>query len=154
MAIRAAKIMKEQKKVFKWFVIGTGELKEELTKQIQAADVADCFILLGARENPYPYIKNCTVFIQPSRYEGKSVVLDEAKILAVPIVATAYPTVGDQLQDKVEGMVVPMNPEGIARGLTAMLEDEQTRETYTNYLSGREYGNQDEIKKYMELMDD
>lgn len=154
MAIKAAKIMKEQKKVFKWFVIGTGELKEELTKQIQAADVEDCFILLGARENPYPYIKNCTVFIQPSRYEGKSVVLDEAKILAVPIVATAYPTVGDQLQDKVEGMVVPMNPEGIAQGLTAMLEDEQTRETYTNYLSGREYGNQDEIKKYMELMDD
>lgn len=64
-------------------------------------------------------------FIQPSRYEGKSVVLDEAKILAVPIVATAYPTVGDQLQDKVEGMVVPMNPEGIAQGLTAMLEDER-----------------------------
>ena len=74
--------------------------------------------------------------------------------MAVPIVATAYPTVGDQLRDKVEGMVVPMNPEGIAQGLTAMLEDEQTRETYTNYLSGREYGNQDEIKKYMELMDD
>ena len=89
-----------------------------------------------------------------SSYEGKSVVLDEAKILAVPIVATAYPTVGDQLQDKVEGMVVPMNPEGIAQGLITMLEDEQTRETYTNYLSGREYGNQDEIKKYMELMDD
>ena len=89
MAIKAAKIMKEQKKVFKWFVIGTGELKEELTKQIQAADVEDCFILLGARKNPYPYIKNCTVFIQPSRYEGKSVVLDETKILAGPIVATA-----------------------------------------------------------------
>ena len=77
------------------------------------------------------------------------------QLLSLPVwFATAYPTVGDQLQDKVEGMVVPMNPEGIAQGLTAMLEDEKMGETYTNYLSGREYGNQDEIKKYMELMDD
>ena len=152
MAIKAAAIMKQKKAAFKWFIIGTGELKEELEKQIHAENVEDCFILLGARENPYPYIKNCTVFIQPSRYEGKSVVLDEAKILAAAIVATAYPTVGDQLQDKVEGMVVPMNPEGIAKGLLEMMENEELRNKYSDYLSGREYGNQKEIEKYIELI--
>lgn len=153
MAIKAAKIMKEANYNFKWFVIGTGELESELKKQIQMANVEDCFILIGARENPYPYIKNCTVFVQPSRYEGKSVVLDEAKILAVPIVATEYPTVGDQLEDKVEGMVVPMNPEGIAEGLLEMARNDELRKKYSSYLASREYGNQKEIEKYIQLMD-
>lgn len=153
MAIEAAKIMKDKGLDFKWFVIGNGELKEELEKQINAKNLEDDFILLGTRENPYPYIKNCSVFVQPSRYEGKSVVLDEAKILAMPIVATAYPTVGDQLQDKVEGMVVPMNAEGIAEGLLAMTKSEELRKKYSSYLTGREYGNQKEIEKYIQLID-
>lgn len=153
MAINAAKIMKDKGLNFKWFVIGSGELKEELEKQIYSLHVEDCFVLLGARENPYPYIKNCTIFIQTSRYEGKSVVLDEAKILAAPIVATAYPTVGDQLKDKVEGMVVPLNAEGIAEGLLQMANNEGLRKSYSEYLASREYGNQKEIEKYMQLMD-
>lgn len=153
MAIKAAKIMKEAKFNFKWFVIGTGELEAELKKQIQMSNVEDCFILIGAKENPYPYIKNCTVFIQPSRYEGKSVVLDEAKILAVPIVATAYPTVGDQLEDKVEGMIVPMNPEGIAEGLLEMAKNEELRKKYSDNLASKEYGNQKEIEQYIQLID-
>lgn len=152
LAIEAAKIMKEQGLNFKWFIIGNGELKEELEKQINALNLADYFILLGTRENPYPYIKNCSIFVQPSRYEGKSVVLDEAKILAVPIVATAYPTVGDQLQDREEGMIVPLNAEGIAEGLERMMRDAELRDRYTEYLSGREYGNQKEIEKYVQLM--
>ena len=145
--------MKDSGLNFKWFVIGSGELKDALSKQIQALGVEDCFVLLGARENPYPYIKNCSIFIQPSRYEGKSVVLDEAKILAASIVATAYPTVGDQLQDKVEGMVVPMNAEGIAEGLLKMAKNEELRKRYSDYLASREYGNQKEIEKYMQLID-
>ncbi|MBQ6995560.1 MAG: glycosyltransferase [Lachnospiraceae bacterium] len=152
LAIEAAKIMKEQGLNFKWFIIGNGELKEELEKQINALNLADYFILLGTRENPYPYIKNCSIFVQPSRYEGKSVVLDEAKILAVPIVATAYPTVGDQLQDREEGMIVPLNAEGIAEGLERMMRDAELRDRYTEYLSDREYGNQKEIEKYVQLM--
>lgn len=154
MAIEAAKIMKDNGLKFKWFVIGSGELKDELEKQIHSLKVEDCFILLGARENPYPYIKNCTIFIQPSRYEGKSVVLDEAKILAAPIVATAYPTVGDQLQDKVEGMVVPLHAEGIAEGLLKMAKDKNVRNQYSDYLAGKEYGNQREIEKYIQLIEE
>lgn len=152
MAIEAAKILQESNIDFKWFIIGNGELKEELEKQINALNLADYFILLGTRENPYPYIKNCSIFVQPSRYEGKSVVLDEAKILAVPIVATEYPTVGDQLQDKEEGMIVPLTAEGIAEGLKTMMRDKELRSRYSEYLAGREYGNQKEIEKYVQLM--
>ena len=145
LAIRAASKLKRRGVLFEWYVIGSGELEDELKSEIVKMGVSDCFILLGTRENPYPYIKNCTVFVQPSRWEGKSVVLDEAKILAKPIVVTSYPTVKDQILDGKEGIIVDMNPEAIANGIEILMKDLQ------GYLSTHEYGNQVEVKKYIDL---
>lgn len=151
MAIQAAALMKAKGLKFKWYIIGNGELKKSLEKQIREKNVSEYFILLGPRENPYVYIKNCSIFVQPSRYEGKSVVLDEVKILAKPIVTTNYPTIRDQLSDD-EGLVVDMTPEGIAQGIIEML-DENRKKTYSKYLSEREYGNQKDINLYYKVID-
>lgn len=153
MAIKAAHIMKDQNLKFKWFVLGSGDLEAELKAQIKAEDVEDCFILAGTRENPYAYIKNCDLFVQPSRYEGKSVVIDETKILKKPIVVTNYPTVKDQIMDGKEGMIVDMTPEGIAQGILKMYNSNDLRQEFVDYLSSQEYGNQEEVKKYVELID-
>ena len=120
---------------------------------IKEEGVEDNFILLGTRENPYAYIKNCDLFVQPSRYEGKSVVIDETKILKKPIVVTNYPTVKDQIMGGKEGMIVDMTPEGIADGIIKMAGSEELRMEYVNFLSSQEYGNQKEIDKYLELID-
>ena len=151
-AITAAKILKDKGVKFQWNVLGTGALEEELTNQIKELGVGDVFHLLGARENPYPYVKNADLLVQSSRYEGKSVVLDEAKILGVPIVVTDYPTVRDQIVDGSEGMIVPMTPEGIADGIQSILTDEAKKESLKSYLTAREYGNQDEIQKYYDVL--
>ena len=95
-------------------------MKDELEKMIQKEDVSDCFELIGAKENPYPYMKNADVVVQTSRFEGKSVVLDEAKILGCPIVVTNYPTVHDQISCD-EGIITELTPEGIASGVEEML---------------------------------
>ena len=110
--------------------------------------------LLGAKDNPYPYIKNCTLLVQSSRYEGKSVVLDEAKILKTPIVVTEYPTVYDQIIDQKEGLIVPITPEGIAKGIEEIVNNATLKNELIKYLSCHEYGNQKEIKKYCDLIDD
>ncbi|WP_026669963.1 glycosyltransferase [Butyrivibrio sp. AE3006] len=153
MAIEAASLLKKRGVPFKWYLVGSGDLEEQLKQQTEKCDVQDSFIMVGAKENPYPYIKNATVFIQPSRYEGKSVVIDEAKILGIPIIATNYPTVADQIKDGDEGIVVSMNPEGIADGVEKLLNSEELRTHLHQYLSEREYGNQDVIAKYMDLID-
>lgn len=153
MAIRAAVILREKGLCFRWFVIGEGELRSDLERQIRDAGVEDCFVLLGARSNPYPYLRNCSVFVQPSRFEGKSVVLDEAKILGKPIVVTAYPTVRDQIVDGSEGLIVPMSAEGVAEGIMRLLNDRVLYDGISSYLAAHEYGNQSEIEKYMNLFD-
>ena len=151
LAIQAATSLKKSGVSFSWYIIGEGEERKKLQELITSNQLKDSFFLLGIRDNPYPYLKNADVVVQPSRYEGKSMVLDEAKILAKPIVATNYTTVRDQLSDE-EGLVVEMTPEEIADGLQRMLNDSKMRERFENYLQQRDYGNTDEMKKFYDAL--
>ena len=80
-------------------------------------------------------------------------VIDEAKILAKPIIATAYPTVKDQIQNDNEGIIVELNVNGIVNGIVALCSDNVKKQQITEYLNRQEYGNQEEIMKYIKLFD-
>lgn len=153
-AIDAAKILVNKNINFKWYIIGSGELKKELEKKIRVNKLERNVILLGAIDNPYPYIKNCTIFVQPSRFEGKSVVLDEAKILAAPIVVTNYPTVHDQIKENKEGIIAELNAEGLATVLDKVISNESIRDELIENLKHKNYGNQDEVEKYLKIIDE
>lgn len=151
LAVETARILKEKGFIFKWFIIGSGKLEEELKQKVLKYNINDYIEFLGEKENPYPYILNCDIFVQPSRYEGKSVVLDEAKILCKPIVATNYPTVIDQINEN-EGLVTEISADGIASGIEKMF-DKNVRKKYSDYLNSREYGNQKDIELYYDVID-
>lgn len=72
----------------KIFIIGDGPLKEKLEKQIQENGVEKTFILLGAKQNPYPYVKKADYLCLFSKFEGYPMVIEEAKILRKFILAT------------------------------------------------------------------
>ena len=152
-AIQAAEILKQRKVPFDWYIIGNGVDEGMLTEMITKGGLEEQFHLIGTRDNPYPYIGNCAVFAQTSRFEGKSIVLDEAKILAKPILVTKYPTVHDQIEAGKEGMIVALEPAAIADGLEELLTKQTSRDALVNYLSAREYGNQDIIEKYYNVLD-
>lgn len=153
MAVSVAAFLKKAGVSFDWFIIGNGSLEKQLKRQMKKEGVEDCFHLIGVRENPYPYMKHCDLVVQSSRYEGKSVVLDEAKILGKPIVATNYPTVKDQIADGKEGIITEMSPQGIATGIEKLLQDQDLVQQIKAYLSQHEYGNQQDVKKYIDLID-
>lgn len=152
-AIEAARELKKRGVNFIWYIIGSGPLEIELKRQVSELNVEDKIVFLGVRENPYPYIKNCDLFVQPSRFEGKSVVLDEAKILCKPIVATNYSTVSDQLQDNKEAVIVNMDGKSVADGIELLLRDDELRNSLTEYLASQSYGNEEVIKDYIELFE-
>ena len=105
------------------------------------------FILLGKKLNPYPYIKACDVYVQPSRYEGKAVTVREAQILCKPVVITNYATAPSQVQDGIDGIIVPNDVEGAAEGIATFLQDTQKQQQIIAYLQNHHYGNEDEVKK-------
>lgn len=153
MAIEAANILNKKGVNFCWYVIGEGELLKEIKKNIAEKGLEKIFILLGTRSNPYPYIKNADIFVMTSRFEGKSIALDEAKILCKPIVSTKYPSVYDNIEDGTNGILVEQDAAAIAEGLYKLSNDKDMREKFSNYLSQNSTSNEDTVvRQIMDLI--
>lgn len=148
MAVEAAKILQDKKIDFEWLIIGEGSERKNLETLIGKYALNNKMKLVGLKDNPYPYLNGCDIVVQSSRFEGKSIALDEAKIFGKPIISTNYPTVYDQLS-KDEGMITEMNPEAIAKGISVLYYNESQLNLIKEYLKSRNYGNASDVNKYI-----
>ena len=142
----ASALVKNGCRNFKWYIVGYGDSKLILDN-ISALGMENHVIILGKKENPYPYIKACDIYVQPSRYEGKSVTVREAQMLGKPVVVTAYPTAPSQIRHGVDGVIVPLDNEGCARGLARFISDEPLRNRIAGNLGNLDFGNEAEVNK-------
>lgn len=136
----------------KWFLIGFGGDETLIRQKIEESRMQDNVIILGKKSNPYPYIKACNIYVQPSRYEGKSVTVREAQMLCKPVVVTNYPTAKSQIQDGIDGRIVPMDNEGCATGIVDFILNSKLQEQIREYLRSHDYGNEAEIEKLYKLI--
>lgn len=136
----------------KWYIIGYGSDDGYIREAIAREGMEERVILLGKRSTPYPYIKACDWYVQPSRYEGKSVVVREAQILGKPVIITAYPTSSSQIKDRVDGVIVPMDVEACAEAMSGIIADGELKKCITDYLSMHDYGNESEVEKIYNLI--
>ena len=136
---------------FRWYVLGDGPQKAELTAKIAENHLEDRFILLGTRLNPYPYLQACDIYVQPSRFEGKSIALEEAKALRKPILTTAFTTVADQITDGETGSVAEISVQSLTEKLRALLRSADLRQKYSDALRNYD-GNISEIEKFYGLL--
>lgn len=138
----------------KWFIIGFGGDEQLIREKIAEAGMQENVIILGKRSNPYPYIKACDIYVQPSRYEGKSVTVREAQMLCKPVVVTDYPTASSQIRNGIDGVIVPMDNEGCARGLAKVILDKTLQEKLKEYLHTHDYGNEKEVEKIYKILEE
>lgn len=136
----------------RWYIIGFGGDEELIRRRIAEAGMEKYVIILGKRTNPYPYIKACDIYVQPSRYEGKSVTVREAQMLCKPVVVTAYPTASSQIRNGVDGAIVPMDNRGCAEGIRALIGNRELRQRIVEYLKTHDFGNEAEVGKIYELI--
>ena len=80
-------------------------------------------ILLGAKPNPYPYFKKVDLVAVLSYYEGLCGVVNEAKILERPLIATEFSGVREQITEGINGFVFDNSYEAILKGMINLLED-------------------------------
>lgn len=132
---------------FKWYIIGFGGDEALIRSNIEKAGMQDVCILLGKRENPYPYMKACDFYIQPSRFEGKAVTVREAQILCKSVIITNYATSASQVKNGVDGVIVPQGNEQTAEGIYTFVQDKALQEQIVTYLQSHDYGNEDEVRK-------
>lgn len=136
----------------KWYIIGYGGEEALIKSKIKEAGMEDHVILLGKKENPYPYIKACDIYVQPSRYEGKSVTVREAQMLYKPVAVTAYPTASSQIKDGVDGVIIPLDNNGCAHGLANFIRNKELQDKIVNYLHAHDYANVSEVNKIYDLL--
>lgn len=136
----------------KWFLIGYGGDEMLIRQKILESKMQDHVFILGKRENPYPYIKRCDLYVQPSRYEGKCVTVREAQMLGKPVVITRYATSASQLEDGVDGVIVPMDNEGCAAGIAALLREPARMARLSQACKSRDYSNREEVKKLYQIV--
>lgn len=136
----------------KWYLIGYGVDEQLIKRQIAKSKMNDYVIMLGKKENPYPYIKACDIYVQPSRYEGKCVSVREAQILQKPVIITNYATSSSQLQDGYDGIIVPMDNEECANSISSVIQNMSLRQKLVDNTKKGDYTNAKEIEKIYRLV--
>ena len=138
----------------KWYIIGYGSDENLIKNKIKEEEMEAHVIMLGKKTNPYPYIKACDFYVQPSRYEGKAVTVREAQILCKPVIITDFSTSKSQLDNGIDGVVVPMDSEGCANGILNFLNNIDLQKKIISNLKNKEYSNSFEINKIYKLMEE
>ncbi|MBQ5830082.1 MAG: glycosyltransferase [Alistipes sp.] len=136
----------------RWYIIGFGGQEQLIREKIAEAGMGKRVIILGKRSNPYPYIKACDIYVQPSRYEGKSVTVREAQMLYKPVVVTNYPTAPSQIENGVDGVIVPMDNRACAEGIKALIDNKELQARIVEHLRTHDYGNESEVEKIYKLI--
>lgn len=131
-----AKLVAEGYTDINWYIVGGGPIEKELREQIAAHKTEKYIFMLGMKSNPYPYIKNCDLFIQPSLFEGYSLSIMEAKILGTPILAT-YAAAGNQITNGVDGFLCDTSTETVYENILRLYKNpeelENVKRTLMNF---------------------
>ncbi len=146
-----AKFLVEKGLKFHWYIVGPGN-HESIDKTIMANGVDHCVHFVGPKSNPYPWMKACDFYVQPSRYEGHSVTVREAQILGKPVIITNYPTADSQIQNGIDGIICGMDNESIADAIISLDKDKQLQARLVEYVSSHDYGNEKEVEKIYRLL--
>jgi glycosyltransferase involved in cell wall biosynthesis len=123
LAIEACELLKANGKDIKWYVIGEGDDRPYLEALIREKKLQEVFILLGYKENPYPFMRSCDLYIQTSLFEGLGITLIEAAILKKPIVTTNFPTASTIITHNETGVICEMDAQSIAGSITNYLDN-------------------------------
>ena len=151
-AVKALKILHNRGLTnIKWYVVGYGGDEQMIRNLIKENNLEESFILLGKKVNPYPYMKICDIYVQPSRYEGKAVTVGEAQILGKPVIVTNYTTAKSQVRERVDGYICELSVKGIADGVERLYRNKKLRENLAINCKNTNYSNSSELKALYEL---
>ncbi|WP_191565581.1 glycosyltransferase [Metabacillus idriensis] len=152
-AVKALKILKDKGYYdISWYIVGYGGDESEIKKLIIEYKLEDSFLLLGKKTNPYPYMKEADLYVQPSRYEGKAVTVGEAQILSKPVMITNYTTAKSQVKDGIDGYITELSVEGIVNGIEKLYIDSKLRNLLINNCQNINYQNLSELDKLYKII--
>lgn len=120
--VDVCKILKETGYKIKWLVLGEGTERAMLEKTVKDNGIEEELKFIGIRMNPYPYFKNCDIYVQTSLHEGYVTTVTEAKIFGCPIVCTDVSGAREQIEDGIDGYVTQFSAVEIASRIKEIID--------------------------------
>lgn len=152
LAVQVAKKLKEVGISFEWWFIGGVTNDWDYQGFVKKNGLEDNVKFLGVKANPYPYLKRSDLYVHLSKFEGKSIALDEVKVLCKPVVVTNFSTVHDQFEDRVNASICEMTVEDATDKVTELIHNTNLRQSYIDYLKQHIVDNSNEIEKLYSLL--
>ena len=150
-SIDAMKILKDHGIKARWYVLGEGELRGKLQSQIDRLGLQKDFLLLGAKSNPYPYYKQCDLYVHATRFEGKGIAIQEAQTLGCTILVSDSSGNREQVIQDEDGMMCKLTPEDVSRNIEALLGDPQKCEKLGQKASVKLSSEQKDVLKLFQI---
>lgn len=151
-SVEACKLLKQRGAEIRWYVLGEGDQRKKLEKLIKKQKLEEDFILCGAVDNPYTYMLNCDIIVHESRYEGKSIAIQEAQILGKPIIVSDCNGNREQVINNIDGIMCGFDSLELCKSIERLIVDNELRDRIGE--KAREKNTQtEETKKMLELMD-
>ncbi|MBD1378854.1 glycosyltransferase [Metabacillus arenae] len=137
----------------RWYCIGEGNERKEYEKLIKKYNVQNDIILMGANPNPYPFMKQCDIYVQPSQHEGYCITLSEARCFQIPIITTNFTGANEQILNEETGLIVKFDENHLLVALKRLLNDEHLKNKMQSNLKNNEIDTVKEIEKLNKLAD-
>jgi len=153
LALEAAKILRDRGVNFRWYAVGEGPYRPDMEAFIAENNLEDTFILLGATANPYAYMRQCDIYVQPSRHEGFGLTIAEARILNRPVVCTNFDGCTMQMIDGKNGLISSFDPSDIADKIQQLMNDKDLYNSIQQYQKQEKKGNTEELEKFYDLIE-
>lgn len=145
-AIDAMKLLKESGYKVRWYVLGEGDEREQLERKIAQLGLQEDFLLLGSKKNPYPYYAQADIYVHATRFEGKSIAIQEAQILGKAVIASDCNGNREQITNGVDGILCKLDAESIAQSIQFLIENPQKRNEYAAAAKKKNKNHEEEMK--------
>ncbi|WEG11503.1 glycosyltransferase [Pullulanibacillus sp. KACC 23026] len=136
----------------KWYCVGEGDYRGKVEELIKTYHLQDKLILLGMKLNPFPYYKQCDIYVQPSRNEGFCNTLSEAKVFYKPIVTTDFVGAKEQISHGKTGLMVKYNEDELFHAIKELCLNQKLCQTLTENLKVDFSLNKTDISKLLSII--
>ena len=151
-SVDAMRLLKDRGEHVKWYVLGEGDQRSFLEERIRALGLTEDFLLLGAKDNPYPFLAQADIYVHASRFEGKSIAIQEAQILGKPILVSDCSGNREQVKQAEDGLMCPLEAEKICGAVQMLLHDPKLRRRLGQAASQRTFTDRSELEKLFCLL--
>ena len=138
----------------RWWIIGDGPDMQEVKDTIAATHMEEHVITVGMRKNPYPYIRQADLYVQPSRFEGYPMAILETLVIGQPVVSTNNNGAKEILKDGITGILRPIDVDAIGEAVEMLLKNTEVYKKLKENVDIIDFmkNNQQDIKRLEKLL--